>query len=254
MALPRGRAEKGSDVHLGILFRWDGAPTDPYQVRQVELIGTDTETVLQTIDSIDHEDGSGEYYVTASGSQLDPAGRYLDRWYYTWVEGEGEQTATQDFYVQETAALEHYGTDIHVGVGYLKGLPPLAATAQEGITQADLDVAMNDADTMIEHIFGSRYDIAGWKVSPPPLVSMLWQMLASAKTIEFKDLRLGLPGEDYESAARRLLRSARELIDKVLHGWPERLHLRQVDGSIICPRKNRGATVPRAADAASDLF
>jgi len=254
MALPRGRAQKDSDAHLGILFRWDGAATDPHEVRQVEIIDTDGATVLETITSFEHEADSGEYYVTASGVHLDAAGRYIDRWSYTWVDGEGEQTATQDFYVQETASPAHYGPDIQVGVGYLKGLPPLAASAQDGVTQADLDAAMSVADTMIDAIFGDRYDIAGWAASSPPLIAMLWEMLAAARVIEFKDLRLGLPADDGPSGSTGLVRSARELIDKTLHGWPERLHLRDAGGGIIRPRKNRATTMPRAADATSDWF
>ena len=254
MALPRGSAQKDSDVRLGILFRWDGQPTDPYEVRQVEIIATDGETVLVTIDSLEHEDGSGEYYATVSGTVLDAAGRYLDRWSYTWVDGEGEQTATQDFYVQESVAPTHYGSDIQAGAGYLKGLPPLAASAQDGVTQADLDAAMGAADVMIDSLFGQRYDISGWTDSPPPLVSTLWEMLASAKVIEFLDLRLGLPGETDGSAAARLVRSARELVDKIIHGWPERLHLRDADGNIIRPLKDHGPAQPRAAEATSDYF
>ena len=254
MTLPRGRAQKDADVRLGILFRWDGQPTDPFQVRQVEIIDTDGETVLETISSFEHEDESGEYYAAASGANLGTVGRYLDRWYYTWIDGEGEQTATQDFYVQETAAPEHYGDDIQAGAGYLKGFPALAADAQDGITQTDLDAAMDIADTMIESLFDANYDIADWLTSSPPLVSMLWEMLASAKAIEFRDMRLGLPGEDHQSAAARLVRSARELLDKILHGWPERLHLRDANGNVIQPRKNRATTVPRAADATSDWF
>ena len=254
MALPRGRAQKNTDARLGILFRWDAAPTDPHQVRQVEIIDTDGSTVLEVIGTIEHEAGTGEYYVTASGANLDAAGRYIDRWYYTWVSGEGEQTATQDFYVQETAALVHYGSDIQAGAGYLKGFPALAANAQDGITQADLDAAMRAADTMIESLFAADYDISAWGASPPALVSMLWEMLASAKAIEFRDLRLGLPDEEGGSDAARLVRSARELADKILHGWPERLHLRDANGNIIRPRKNRSITQPRAADATSDYF
>ncbi len=254
MALPRGRAQKDSDVHLGILFRWDSTPTDVHEVRQVEIIDTDGETVLETISSIEHEGGSGEYYATASGTHLDAAGRYLDRWVYTWIDGEGEQTTTQDFYVQETVSPQHYGSDVQVGVGHLKGLPALAATAQDGITQADLDAAMNTADTMIEAIFGDRYDISLWPDSPPPLVSVLWELLASAKVIEFKDLRLGLPDDDGPSGAAGLVRAARGLVDKILHGWPERLHLRDSEGNIIRPRKNRAPTAPRAADATTDWF
>ena len=254
MALPRGRAEKDSDVQLGILFRWDGSPTDPHAVRQVEIVDTDGSTVLETITSIQHEADSGEYYVTASGTHLDSAGRYLDRWYYTWVDGEGEQTETQDFYVQETVEPTHYGSDIQVGVGYLKGLPPLAASAQDGITQADLDTAMTTADTMIEAIFGERYDISEWQTSSPPLIALLWQILASAKVIEFKDLRLGLPTDDGPSGAAGLVRSARELVDKILHGWPERIHLRDTSGNVIPVRTNRAPTTPRAADATSDYF
>jgi hypothetical protein len=254
MALPRGSAQKDTDVRLGILFRWDAAPTDPYQVRQVEIIDIDGSTVLQTITTIEHAPGSGEYYGTASGAHLDQAGRYLDRWYYTWVNGEGEQTVTQDFYVQETSAPVHYGTDLQAGVGYLKGFPALAANAQDGITQADLDSAMAAADAMIESLFAADYDVSAWQGTPPALIALLWEMLAAAKAVEFKDLRLGLPGDDGESGAARLIRSARELIDKILHGWPERLHLRDSAGNLIRPRKNRTVTGPRAAEATSDLF
>ena len=254
MALPRGSAQTGSDVRLGILFRVDGAPTDPHEVRQVDILAPDGETVLETLDAFEHEAGTGEYYVTASGTNLDAVGRYADRWYYTWVDGEGEQTVTQDFYVHETVTLEHYGPDLQVGAGYLKALPPLAASAQDGITQADLDAAMSQADTMIESLFGARYDIAGWTPSPPPLVSLLWEMLASAKAVEFHDLRLGLPGEDAPSAAARLVRSARELLDKILHGWPERLHLRDAEGNVLRPLPDRDVTTPRVVDATSDFF
>lgn len=254
MALPRGRAEVNSDVQLGILFRWDGAPTDPHEVRQVEIIDTDGATVLQTLTNIQHEAGSGEYYVTASGDHLDSAGRYLDRWAYTWVDGESEQTATQDFYVQETVAPDHYGPDLQAGVGYLKGFPELAASAQDGITQADLDKAMDAADATVASMFADAYDIDGWLEATPPLVATLWELLAAAKAIEFRDLRLGLPGDEHESAAAALGRAARELADRILHGRPERLHLRDPDGTLIRPRKNRAPAAPRAADATSDWF
>jgi hypothetical protein len=254
MALPRGRAEKASDVRLGILFRRDGAPTDPHDVRLAEIVDTDGETVLATFESFEHEDGSGEYYVTVPGALLDVAGRYLDRWYFTWNPGEGEQDVTQDFYVQETAVLEHYGPDLQAGVGHLKGFPELAANAQDGITQADLDRAMDLADTMIESLFADAYDLTGWADSPPPLIAMLWEMLAAAKAIEFRDLRLGLPGDGAGDTAARLVRTAREIVDKILHGWPERLHLRDDAGHLIRPRKDRAPTTPRAADATSDWF
>ena len=113
---------------------------------------------------------------------------------------------------------------------------------------------MGAADVMIDSLFGQRYDISGWTDSPPPLVSTLWEMLASAKVIEFLDLRLGLPGETDGSAAARLVRSARELVDKIIHGWPERLHLRDADGNIIRPLKDHGPAQPRAAEATSDYF
>ena len=254
MALPRGRAQKDSDLHLGIRFELNGDPTDPYEVRQVEIVDTDGETVLDTITDIEHEDDSGEYYATVSGTLLDAAGRYLDRWSYTWLDGEGEQTETQDFYVQETAVLEHYGGDLQAGAGHLKGFPALAAEAQDGITQADLDAAMDVADTMIESIFGGDYDLSGWRDAPPPLVSALWEMLAAAKAIEFRGLRLGLPGEGGDPAAAGLVRQARELTEKVLHGRPERLYLRDADGDLLRPCRNRAPTQPRTAEATSDWF
>lgn len=140
----------------------------------------------------------------------------------------------------------HYGPDLEAGVGLLKGFAELADEAQDGITEADLEAAMNTADAMIESLFGGDYDISGWRDAPPPLVSVLWEMLAAAKAIEFRDLRLGLPGDDGRSAAGRLLRAARELIDGIFHGWPERLWLRDPEGRLVRPKKNRIATQPRA--------
>ena len=148
----------------------------------------------------------------------------------------------------------HYGNDLEAGAGYLKGFAELAEEAQDGITQADLDAAMSAADATIESLFGGDYDISGWREAPPPLVSMLWELLAAAKAIEFRDLRLGLPGDDGRSAAARLIRSARELTDKILHGWPERLWLRDAEGRLVRPLKNRTATQPRAQSATSDHF
>ena len=247
MALPRGRAQVNSDVRLGILFRWDDAPTDPHEVRQAEIIDTDGQTVLDTITDIEHEPGTGEYYVVVAGAHLEEPGRHIDRWAYTWVPGESEQTATQDFYVQETAAPAHYGPDLQVGVGYLKGFPELAADAQDGIVQGDLDRAMNTADAIVASMFADAYDIDGWVEAAPPLVAILWEMLAAAKAIEFRDLRLGLPADEHTSAAAPILRTAHELAERILHGRPERLHLRRPDGTLIRPRRNRSPAVPRAA-------
>lgn len=246
MALPRGRAQVNTDARLGILFRWDGQPTDPHEVRKMELIATDGQTVLATVETFEHDAGTGEYYATVSGALIPTAGRYIDKWYYTWADGEAERTSPQDFYVQEISQLSHYGADILAGVGHLKCLPPLAANAQDGVTQTDLDLAMATADSIIESLFGGDYDISSWRTTPPALVSLLWELFASAKVIEFRDLRAGIPGDATTSAAVPLVRSARELLDKILHGWPERLYLRDSQGNIIQPRKNRASTVPRA--------
>ena len=79
-------------------------------------------------------------------------------------------------------------------------------------------------------------------------------MKVAAKVIEFNDLRLGLPDDEGPSGAAGLIRSARELVDKILHGWPERIHLRDTDGNVIPALTNRAPTTPRATDASSDYF
>jgi hypothetical protein len=254
MTLPRGRAQKDADVRLGILFRWDGTATDPHEVRQVEIIDTDGSTVLAALTEFEHQPGSGEYFVTASAAILDAVGRYEDRWSYTWVDGEGEQTATQDFYVQDTVAPTHYGQDLAAGHGYLKAFPALAGAAQDGITQGDLDAAMGIADTTIESLFGGDYDIAAWRDAPPPLVTVLWELLAAAKAMEFRDLRLGLPAEQSGSTAAQLVGIARALTERILHGRPERLYLLDASGTILRPVRGRGLTLPRAAAASGGRF
>ncbi len=148
----------------------------------------------------------------------------------------------------------HYGPDLEAGVGHLKGLPELAEDAQDGMTQADLDAAMDAADARIESLFGGDYDISGWREEPPPLIAILWDLFAAARVIEFRDLRLGLPGDDGRSAAARLHQTAQNLLDRILHGWPERLWLCDAEGRLVRPKKNRSTTQPRAKSATSDRF
>jgi hypothetical protein len=150
--------------------------------------------------------------------------------------------------------MSHYGNALQAGVGYLKGFPELADAAQDGITQDDLDAAMDIADTMVEALFADEYVIDDWLDAPPPLVARLWELLAAAQAISFRDLRLGLPGDNPQAPAARLERAARELINKLLHGWPERLALRDADGRLLRPKPNRAITHPRAAQATSDHF
>jgi hypothetical protein len=152
------------------------------------------------------------------------------------------------------AETTHYGPDLVAGASYLKAFPALADDPQDGMTQDDLDAAMNAADTMIESLFGGDYEIGAWRASTPPLVTMLWELLAAAKAIEFRDLRLGLPAEQSGSAAAQLVGTARALVERIVHGRPERLYLRDPSGAILRPIRNRGLTTPRAAEATSDRF
>ena len=100
MSNARGDAVITQDTTLGAKFYAGNTLTDPYAVRQVEILDTDGTTVLETIasGSISHP-STGTYSVTATGSNLDTAGVYGDTWYFTWVSGEAEQTEAQDFYV-----------------------------------------------------------------------------------------------------------------------------------------------------------
>ena len=100
MANARGDAVITEDTICGVMFYLSSTLTDPDEVRQVEILDTDGTTVLETIASGSISNPStGKYTVTAAGANLDAAGVYYDKWYYTLTDGASEQTVTQDFYV-----------------------------------------------------------------------------------------------------------------------------------------------------------
>jgi len=96
----RGNAKIGQTIDLGILFTQNGAPFDPLEVRQVEILDSDLSTVIETIPS-----GSisfistGHYQVTASSFALPET--YGDKWYYTPTSLFGERVNVNTFTVFE---------------------------------------------------------------------------------------------------------------------------------------------------------
>jgi hypothetical protein len=105
MAQTRGTALKSTDVDLVLYIRQSGTLTDPYEVRQVEILDTDGSTVLETIASGSISNPStGKYQITASGTNLDATGTYWDKWYLTRESDDSEETITNGFYVTDSLA------------------------------------------------------------------------------------------------------------------------------------------------------
>jgi len=101
-----------TDADLYLYIRKNNTLTDPSSVRQVEILDTDGETVLETIasGSITHS-ATGTYKVTADGDNLDAVGTYYDKWYVTRESGDEEEEVLNDFYVSSAT----------VGIGKLTG-------------------------------------------------------------------------------------------------------------------------------------
>ena len=68
---------------------------------------------------------------------------------------------------------------------YLKLIGELAASADEGITQDDLDNAEEEAMQLTKGTIGWMYDISEWETTTPPLIEYVNKLLASAVTLEY---------------------------------------------------------------------
>lgn len=129
---------------------------------------------------------------------------------------------------------DHYGTNLAVGVGWLKAFDPLATDAQKGITQADLTAAENWADAVVEAAFIGLYDMADWKTTQVPLVAQIFDLLASARAIAFKYARPAMADNEKNSQSDVLMKQALELIQQVRGEREPRLVLTR--SSALLPR------------------
>lgn len=68
---------------------------------------------------------------------------------------------------------------------YLKPIGALAASADEGIVQTDLDAAEEEAMQVTKGKIGWMYDISAWETTTPPLVEYVNKLLASAVALEY---------------------------------------------------------------------
>jgi len=102
---------------------------------------------------------------------------------------------------------------LEAGKRYLKNLDALAADAQDGITQDDLDAAEAAARNLIDAALAGLYSLAGWTDSPPPLVADIADKLASAEVLAMKFSRDGMGPSPYiellEDTAKRDLERIR---------------------------------------------
>lgn len=152
MATSRANATTDQDALLKQQFIHPATrvPIDPDTVRLVELIDTDGATVLETYDAIvggDNPDIAnpvvGTYQVTAAAADLDAAGTYYDKWYYTIDPGDDEVSHTNSFVVADPAAVPQPGdpgtSTVRVDVADKSVTPNLAL--------ANLEVLAFETDT-----------------------------------------------------------------------------------------------------------
>ncbi len=68
---------------------------------------------------------------------------------------------------------------------YLKPIGELAASANEGIVQDDLDAAEDEAMQLTKGTIGWMYDITDWETTTPSLIEYVNKLLASAVALEY---------------------------------------------------------------------
>lgn len=74
---------------------------------------------------------------------------------------------------------------LDVDADYLKPIGELAANADEGIVQEDLDAAEEEAMQVTKGKIGWMYDISTWEATTPPQIEYVNKLLASAVALEY---------------------------------------------------------------------
>ena len=86
------------------------------------------------------------------------------------------------------------------GERYIKPIDQLFASADDGMTQDDLDHAEEFAKHITDGKIGWAFDISDWEDNPPPLVNYANELIASGKALDFylfRDTNITL-GEEFQ--------------------------------------------------------
>ncbi len=101
---------------------------------------------------------------------------------------------------------------------YLKPIGELAASADEGIVQEDLDAAEIEAMELTKGTIGWMYDISDWETTTPSLVEYVNKLLASAVALEYylsRDTNITV-GTQYEP--EKLWEQGNDYLEKIRKG------------------------------------
>ena len=101
---------------------------------------------------------------------------------------------------------------------YLKPIGELAASADEGIIQADLDAAEDEAMELTKGTIGWMYDISNWETTTPSLIEYVNKLLASAVALEYylsRDTDITV-GTQYEP--EKLWEQGNDYLEKIRKG------------------------------------
>jgi hypothetical protein len=126
------------------------------------------------------------------------------------------------------------------GVGHLKNIGPLAASASGGLTSEDLHAAASYAHSAVDAALGNLYDTGGWPGATPAIIARVAELLGSAEVLDFKHARID-PGAS-SPYADSLRAEARFLITEIRSG---RLKIITPDGTVL-PRLARRPNIERS--------
>jgi len=127
--------------------------------------------------------------------------------------------------------------ELEAGAGYLKNIDPLVDDAQDGITQDDFDDAEVQARARIDAVLAPLYTVSTWTASPPPLVAVIADKLASAKILTNKFAR---DSGGNSLLAEILEKEAQEFLDMIRDG---RMAVVTSAGTLVASRAYRTPVV-----------
>lgn len=152
MSVPRGQAQQGQTVRLKGIFTLGGTLFDPYEVREVQILASDGETILRIFNSgeIVHE-SLGVYYVDWAIPSDEATDVHFDRWFLTASAGGGEDQETEHFLVLAFASVTAAAP--YVSVDEMRALLPGDST----LSDAQLAIMVELAQVSIEEITGNTF-------------------------------------------------------------------------------------------------
>lgn len=152
MSVSRGLAQQGQTVRLGATFTLGGTLFDPFEVRQVQILASDGETVLATFSGaqIVH-DSLGNFHVDWAIPSDEATDVHFDRWFLTASSGGTEDQETEHFLVLPFSTVSAGAA--YLSVSEMRELLPGDST----LTDSQLSTMIAMAQRVIEEVTGRTF-------------------------------------------------------------------------------------------------